>query len=74
MPRRRRPRHHRDPRPSWDAPFLPCPRDYHMPDGTRRTEVTEDYERRYRAHLMDSTPPYNFRLDPTYDMKRKPHP
>ena len=69
----RRPHRHRDPRPSWDTPFLPCVRDYRMGDGSRKTEVDADYERRYREMLMQTTPQPSWRIDPTYDLRRKPH-
>lgn len=69
MPRRRP---HRDTRPSWDAPFLPCIRNYHMGDGSTRIEVDPVYESRYRAHLLEVTPQPTYAFDPTYHLRRKP--
>ncbi len=66
MKRTRKP----DQRPSCNDPNLPCIRRYTMADGTIRTEVDPDYERRYRAHLIsiDTRPTYD--RDPTYNMRR----
>ena len=57
-------------RPDWRDPACPCIRRYTMADGTIRTEVDPDYERRYREHLIeiDSRPTYD--KDPTYHMRR----
>ena len=66
----RRPRRHRDSRPAWDTPFLPCIRSYRMGDGTRRTEVDPDYERRYREMLMQTTTALSWRIDPTYNLRK----
>ena len=71
MPRRRRlpP----DTRPNWRDPNMPVMRDYVMRDGTKRTQVDPDYEHRYREFLItlpDDTHP-NWRLDPTYDLKKQ---
>jgi hypothetical protein len=68
----RRPHRHRDSRPSWDTPFLHCVRDYRMGDGTRRTEIDPDYERRYREHLLQTTQAPSWHHDPTYSLRRKP--
>ncbi len=68
MPRNRR--KHRDSRPSWDHPFLPCIRNYTMADGQRKTEVDPDYESRYRQHRMDTDTTPSWRFDPTYDMRK----
>jgi hypothetical protein len=67
---KRRPRH--DSRPDWRDPNLPCIRDYRMGDGTHKTEVDPDYERRYREHLMQTSSHPSYRDDPTYNLKRKP--
>jgi hypothetical protein len=42
-----------------------------MADGSERTDVDPDYERRYREHLMmiDDNPRYAD--DPTYDLKKQ---
>lgn len=70
MPRRRRlpP----DTRPSWRDPNLVVVRSYRMGDGTLRTDIDPDYERRYREMLMATSTHPDFRQDPTYNMKRKP--
>lgn len=66
MPRRRRlpP----DTRPDWRDPNMPVIRRYTFGDGTTRTDIDPDYERRYREHLIsiDSRPDYH--RDPTYNM------
>lgn len=54
----------------WRSPNLPCIRDYRMGDGTTRTEIDPDYERRYREMLMQTSAHPNWKNDPTYDMKR----
>lgn len=61
-----------DLRPKATDPGLPCIRDYTMRDGSKLVEVPEDYERRYRAHLMETSPHPDFRRDPTYNLRRKP--
>lgn len=61
-----------DTRPNWRDPNMPVMRDYLMGDGSKRTVVDQDYERRYREHLMslpDDRPSY--KLDPTYDLKKQ---
>jgi hypothetical protein len=47
-------------------------RTYRMPDGSTPTEIDPDYERRYRAHMIEASPQPDWRRDPTYDLKRKP--
>lgn len=59
-----------DLRPKSTSPNLPCIRDYRMGDGTTRTEIDPDYERRYRGHLMQTSAHPGWRQDPTYEMKR----
>ena len=61
-----------DTRPSWRDPNMPVLRDYKMRDGTIRTEVDPDYERRYREFLLsiDEDHP-TWRNDPTYDLKKQ---
>ena len=54
-------------------PNMPVIRDYIMPNGTRRTVVDPDYERRYREHIMQTSAAPNWRNDPTYNLRRKPH-
>jgi hypothetical protein len=46
-------------------------RDYKMADGTTMTMIEPDYERRYREHLMQTTAHPNYKLDPTYDLKKQ---
>jgi hypothetical protein len=60
-----------DLRPSWRDPNLPCIRDYRMGDGTRKIEVDQDYERRYREMLMETSAHPSYRNDPTYDLKKQ---
>lgn len=59
-----------DLRPRSIDPNLLCIRDYRMGDGSRRTEVDPDYERRYREILMETSAHPGWRNDPTYDMKK----
>lgn len=63
-----------DTRPDWRDPNMPVMRDYRMGDGSHKTIIDPDYERRYREYLMtDTTVPNhpNWRLDPTYDLKKQ---
>lgn len=55
----------------WRDPSMPVIRSYKMADGTIRTEVPPDYERRYREHMMSAAKQPGFRDDPTYNMRRK---
>lgn len=55
----------------WRDPLMPVIRSYKMADGSVRTEVDPDYERRYREHLMEAAVQPKFRDDPTYNMRRK---
>ena len=59
------------PRLDHRDPQMPVIRDYKLADGTRKTEVDPDYERRYREHLMSRSDHPNWRNDPTYEMRRK---
>ena len=61
-----------DHRPNWRDPSMPVLRDYRMSDGTTRTTIDPDYERRYREMLMETSVQPNWKNDPTYDLKRKP--
>lgn len=60
-----------DNRPHWSDPNLPCIRDYQMANGAKLTEVSPDYERRYREHLMSLPDQPNWKRDPTYNLRRK---
>lgn len=59
-----------DRRPSWRDPNLPCIRNYRMGNGQTVTEVSPDYERRYREHMMQSASQPHYRDDPTYNMRK----
>jgi hypothetical protein len=62
-----------DTRPNWRDPQMPVTRDYHFGDGSRKTAVDPDYERRYREMLMQTNPESTFpswRNDPTYNMRK----
>lgn len=50
---------------------MPVLRDYLMGDGSKRTIIDPDWERRYREHLMNETPHPHFKDDPTYDLKKR---
>jgi hypothetical protein len=60
-----------DVRPKWDDPNLPCIRNYKMGDGSIKTEVDEDYERRFREYMMSAAPHPRHIEDPTYNLRRK---
>lgn len=60
-----------DTRPSWRDPAIPVLRDYKMADGTKRTIIDPDYERRYREMLMQTSAHPHYKLDPTYDLKKQ---
>lgn len=59
-----------DTRPDWRDPNMPVLRDYRMGDGSRKTIVDPDYERRYREMLVRSTPHPDYRDDPTYNLQK----
>lgn len=67
MKRRRLPP---DTRPDWRDPNMPVLRDYVMGNGTKRTIVDPDYERRYREHLMSTTSHPDYHRDPTYNLRK----
>jgi hypothetical protein len=50
---------------------MPVMRDYRMGDGSTKTVVDQDYERRYREMLMETTNHTPWHLDPTYDLKKQ---
>jgi len=59
-----------DTRPNWRDPNLPCIRRYRMADGTTKTEVDPDYERRYREFLLADSSQPDYRSDPTYNLRK----
>lgn len=65
----RRPRPDR--RLDWRDPQMPVLRDYTMGDGSIRHIIDPDYERRYREMLIQISDHYNWRNDPTYDLKKQ---
>lgn len=54
----------------WRDPEMPVVRQYKMADGTTRTEIDPDYERRYREFLVSSSPNPHFDADPTYNLRK----
>jgi hypothetical protein len=60
-----------DTRLNWRDPNLPVLRDYRMADGSRKTEVDPDYERRYREMLIETSIQPSWKSDPTYDLKKQ---
>lgn len=60
-----------DNRLSWRDLDMPLVRNYTMPNGTRKTEVDPDYERRYRGHMLHMADAPSWRDDPTYYLRRK---
>lgn len=60
-----------DNRLDWRDPAMPVLRDYRMGDGSKKTLVDEDYERRYREMLMVASNNPQWRKDPTYNLRRK---
>ena len=60
-----------DTRPDWRDPDMPVTRNYRMGDGSRRTSVDPEYERRYREMLMETSAQPTYRSDPTYNLRRK---
>jgi len=50
---------------------MPVIRKYTFANGTTKTEIDPDYERRYREHMMEAAPHPDYRRDPTYNMRRK---
>lgn len=59
-----------DLRPKSTYPNLPCIRDYRMGDGSHKTEIDPDYERRYREMLMQTSAHPSWKNDPTYNMRK----
>lgn len=55
----------------WRDPSMPVIRSYKMADGSTRTEVDPDYERRYHEHLMSAAVQPSYKNDSTYNLKRK---
>lgn len=68
MPRRR---NLPDRRPTWNDPNLICIRDYTMGNGEHKLEVDENYERRYREFLMQTSAHPGWKSDPTYNLRRR---
>lgn len=54
-------------------PSMPVIRNYLMADGSRKTEIDPDYERRYREHMMTTASYPNWRDDPTYEIRKDKH-
>lgn len=59
-------------RPMWNDPALPCIRAYRFGDGTTKTEIDPDYERRYRQHQIETSAHPGWKDDPTYNLRKKP--
>jgi len=53
-------------KPDWRDPNMPVLRNYRFANGETREWVDPDYERRYREHMMQSSPQPSWRDDPTY--------
>lgn len=60
-----------DNRLDWRDPNMLVMRDYLMGDGSTKTIVDQDYERRYREMLMETSAHPSYKLDPTYDLKKQ---
>lgn len=60
-----------DTRPDWRDPEMPVYRQYRMINGEVVLEVDPDFERRYREHLVRASEQPSYRIDPTYNLKRK---
>lgn len=52
--------------PDWRDPQMPLCRNYTMMNGSKLTEVSPEFEQRFRQHGMDISPMPNWRDDPTY--------
>lgn len=55
----------------WRNKDMPVIRNYKMADGTKKTIVPPDYERRYREHMMSAADQPSYKNDPTYNLRRK---
>jgi hypothetical protein len=64
-------RKHPPPLIDYLNPSMPVIRDYTFADGRRVTEVDPEYERRYREHMMATSPHPGPRSDPTYKLRKK---
>lgn len=60
-----------DSRPDWRDPNMPVIRNYKMGNGKQITEVDQDYEHRYREHLMQVSDNPGYKIDPTYNMRKR---
>ena len=67
MPNRRRKIRPRTDIPNWRDPEMPVLREYLMADGTKRTWVEPNYERRYREHMMSTAAQPHHTSDPSYN-------
>jgi hypothetical protein len=59
-----------DLRPCWRDPNMPVLRDYRMSDGTTKTIIDPEYERRWREYCMEMNRAPNWKNDPTYHMRK----
>lgn len=55
----------------WRDPNMPVIRAYRFGDGTVKTEVDPNYERRYREHMMTAAEQPKKDSDPTYNLRRR---
>lgn len=55
----------------WRDPDMPVVRSYKMWDGSKKTIVDPDYERRYREHMMIAAEQPRYQSDPTYNPRKR---
>lgn len=61
-----------DTRLNWRDPNMPVCREYVMRDGTVKGPfVDQDYEHRYREHMMKNAEALDWRSDPTYNLRKR---
>jgi len=60
-----------DTRPNWRDEKMLVIRRYTFGDGSVRTDIDPDYERRYREHLISTDTRPDYHRDPTYNLRRK---
>lgn len=60
-----------DTRLNWRDPNMPVIRNYKMGDGSVKQTVDPDYEHSYREFMMVASNALPYKLDPTYNLRKK---
>jgi hypothetical protein len=54
----------------WRDPSMPVIRTYRFANGSLRTDIDPDYERRYREHMLSTSAQPHYTDDPTYNLAK----